>query len=229
MDPISGARIWNKKWGPKNALFSRGFLLHGRAKIGLVGEVLGAWQWHDHLHSLVVPGVEIVDINLDETSVGLFHGNRRGNIAFAHRLPSHEQPRQSACSKDTRGAVTHVAMMCKSDAIQQELPQVIICGTHLVTLAQTARIRAALPHNVYFLRRKSGWVNKKVMLEIFALLSEVLRQFQGVQFVLSMDTAKAHLHGEITEYLHSQNFFLYYIPARCTWLLQMADTHLLAL
>ena len=203
----------------QNCTFSHGFLVHGLGKIGPVGEVLGAWQWHDHLHSLVVPGVEIVDINLDETSVKLFRGNHRGNIAFAHRLPSHEQPRQSACSKDTRGAVTHVALMCNNRAVQHQVPQVIICGTHLVTLTQMARIPAALPHNVYFLRRKSGWVNKKVMLEIFALLTEVLRQFQGIQFVLSMDTAKAHLHGEIRDYLHSQNFFFYYIPARCTWLL----------
>ena len=229
VDPISGAGIWCQKWGHKIRLFSHGFLVHGLRKIGPVGEVMGAWQWHDHLHSLVAPEVEIVDINLDETSVRLFHGNRRGNIAFAHQMPTHEQPRQSASTKDTRGALTHVALMCNNDTVQQELPQVLICNDHLVTLAQTARIRAALPHNVYFLRRKSSWVNKKVMLEIFALLTEVLRQFQGMQFVLAMDTAKAHLHGEIREYLHGQNFLVYYIPASCTWLLQMADTHLFAL
>ena len=178
------------------------------------------------MRSLVPADLEIVEINLDETSVKMHHGNRRGNIVFPRGLMSYAIPRQQGSPKMLRGCLTHVAMICNHASVQAELPQVLLCSANLVTLADTMAIRAVLPHNVYFLRRPSGWSNTQSMLEVFQLLNLCLSRFHGYKFILSMDTAKSHLDKSLRDYLHAIGFFVYYIPAGMTWLLQPADTHL---
>ena len=67
-------------------------------------------------------------INLDETSVGCFHGNVNGKLAVPYKkLPDCVLPlTQAAPREHIRMGLAHVGIVCDSRVAQQLLPQVFI-------------------------------------------------------------------------------------------------------
>ena len=85
------------------------------------------WQWWNCAASCVGPGLEILRINLDETSVCLFQGGGKGTIVCRkRRLDANRQPVQQVSSGRKRMCLTHIAMVCDRPDVQPVLPQVVI-------------------------------------------------------------------------------------------------------
>ena len=189
--------------------------------------MLGSWRWSRQLLAAVPAHRETIRINMDETSVSFFYGHGKGNMVVSRRpVRSSDLPVQAADKKALRGAMTHVAFLCDSHKFQPHMPQIIVCAASLVTVAETRAIRATLPFNVYFLRRKSGWLNANLLNDIVELLNEILKDWKSeYYFVFGMDTAPQHIKPETLQLLHSLEIPFFFYAAQLTWLLQSLDTH----
>lgn len=190
-------------------------------------QALSYWRWADWLRSRAPAGKEVVFINLDETSVGLFHGAAKGNVVKRGRQK--QPPRQNASRRALRGAVTHVAMIADRTDVQGRLPQVLIGNKHIFTLSLLAAVAATKPASVHLFREKSSWNNVAVMLRVLELLAEVMStHFPTLQPVLVLDTVGCHVNPAVVRKANSFGIFLMIVPAKLTWLLQPLDTHVFA-
>lgn len=104
-------------------------------------------RWSSWLCQRVPPGKEPLFINLDETSVGLWHGAALGNIS----RKCSGAARQPASKRQLRSAGTHVALICGQAEVQPFLPHVIIGNTHIFTWSFEKKgvgLQAAIPSPV---------------------------------------------------------------------------------
>ena len=83
---------------------------------------MAAWQWYNHLASKVPHNKKVLRVNLDETAICLFPGNRGGNL-FVTKA---EEPTVNVKQSVKRTYLTHVAIVCDDADLQKLLPQVII-------------------------------------------------------------------------------------------------------
>lgn len=170
----------------------------------------------------VPDGKTALVLNLDETSVPYAFSNRRGNVVAG--AAAHGKVKRG----DTRGAVTHVAIITHDSAVQARLPQYIIGNHHKFTLPFMTAANLIKPNNVVLLRQKSAWNSLEVMRRVLANLSETLLQFPQYQPILVMDTASCHTNARLVRAAGALGIWIAFIPAKLTFLLQPLDTHVFA-
>ena len=139
------------------------------------------------------------------------------------------EPITWADRKKRRTAFTHAAFICDDSSIQPLLPQLILANEHCLTQRDLQTILAECPRNVYVKRGKSGWMSTENLKVLLGCLVELLRPYKDShQIILFLDAAKCHINRAIAEYCARTGLFLIIVPARMTFLLQPADTHLFA-
>lgn len=128
-------------------------------------------MWIAWLRSKVLPPVQPLLLNLDETSVSYTSHQAKG--LYVRRLRREGRSHAQVPKRDLRGAVTHVAIICDRSEIQPRLPQVIIGNKHRFTLGLVNRAIASKAHNVHLFRRKSSWNNSACMIEVLELFPKL--------------------------------------------------------
>lgn len=126
--------------------------------------------------------------------------------------------------KEKRSALSLVSFLAATAEFQPLLPQVFLSNEHLLTEQEVNTLNATSEENTFFIRRKSGWVNNVVLVQILELLAASLGSvLETHRVVLSMDTYKAHLHLDVVRACSRLGLFLYFIPASLTKFLQPLD------
>ena len=190
------------------------------------------WQWWNCAASCVDPGLDILRINLDETSVCIFQGGGKGTVVCRkRRLEANRQLAQQVSSGRKRMCLTHIAMVCDRPDVQPVLPQVVIGNEATFKAGDMGTLRDACPGNVHLLRQKSAWNNIEVCRQVIRLLGAALRKrshpplVRRWQAVLFMDACRLHLHRSVVAACLSEGIWPIIVPAKLTWLLQPLDTH----
>ena len=161
-------------------------------------------------------------INLDATSVAYSFQRGRGNVVAGAAAET------KVSRSETRGAVTHVAMICNDSAVQPKLPQFIIGNHHKFTLAFMQAASVTKPPNVVLLREKSAWNSLAIMRKVLQSLADALQHFSTYQAILVLDTASCHTSPKLVRLAASLNIWISFIPAKLTCMLQPLDTHCFA-
>ena len=181
-----------------------------------------AWQWFNYCESQTPAGKAILKINMDETSISLFHGNGKGNVLLSKK---HPRPVQRVPRGKTRACLTHVAFLCDQPEIQPLLPQIVIGNEATLPAGEMASLRAACPSNVRLVRQKSSWNNRFLCAIIVRILALALRPFRDrFQPVLLLDAVRLHFAQVVLNACNNCGIWLVLVPAKTTWLLQPLDT-----
>lgn len=181
------------------------------------------WQWWNCVSAHVAPGRTALRINLDETSVCLHQGRKKG-VVFLKRMPRVNVPLSRR-----RTYMTYVALACDLPAAQRVLPQVIIGNLHTLPAKSMATLRAALPANVTLLRQRSAWNNNLLCSTIIRMIATALAPFaDAYQPVIFFDAARCHLKWNVFAACARLGIWPILVPAKMTWLLQPLDTHVFA-
>jgi hypothetical protein len=185
----------------------------GLQKACPASQAIAAWQWSNFLHA----------------RVPLHLGQRRG-IIFPKppKRPYADAVflREAVSRKKLRGAFTHVCIVCDDPEIQTRLPQFILGGSGVLQVRDVRTIGPSLPANVRLVRRKSGWLDLGIMLEIVRSLKEALQPYvETHQPILALDAFRVHLQARVAAACAEAGIFMFVIPAGMTFALQPADTH----
>ena len=202
-------------------------MIYSRYKAGV------SWQWFNAIKAEnIAQNKGTICINLDETYVGYYHGNVKGNLAVTNRrLPDGILPlTQAASRKHLRMGLTHVGIVCDSRAAQKLLPQVLIVPSKHLTLRDLRATKPLMPPNIYILRRESKWISTEIVVWIIYLIHACLRRFRPTHtLVLLMDVLAQHFHPSVLAAAEACGIKLFFVPAKLTWLLQPCDTHTFSL
>lgn len=174
------------------------------------------------------PGKEPLRINLDETPVAQFHGYEQGNLFLRRkrRVDVKDEAVQRVQRRKLRSMLTHVALVCDNTDIQPLLPQILLTNEHIVSKRDYLSLIPRLPNNILLWREKSAWTNVGILERILKCLRMSLAPVaHKYQVILSMDCARQHVPPRVAQAATRQGFFLMYVPASLTWLLQPLDTH----
>ena len=85
-----------------------------------------SWQWWNYCCSQVPEGKSVLRINMDETSVCLWQGHRRGTVFVDRKRRRGERVVQRVPRGKRRCCLTHVALICDRSDLQPLVPQVVI-------------------------------------------------------------------------------------------------------
>jgi len=181
------------------------------------------FQWSNYLtHAARAADKIPLYINLDESPMPATMTHVNGNIARTR--PGLATPRQRATHGETRQYFTLIASICSDVDIQTKLPQVILVNAHILDLIGYVAVRAHLMDNVYIMRRKSGWTNIQMHVEVIMLLGKILEPYREThQIIFIIDASKVHLAPECLIAMALNRFWLHIVPASMTWLFQPAD------
>ena len=182
------------------------------------------WQWYNYLEAKAPEGKRILLLNLDETSLCLHQGRQKGIICLDRKTwRSLAQPIPHALR---RSYISYVSIICDSEAIQRILPQFLIGNAAVVKRRSMPELVRKLSPNVHLWRRKSAWVNERVMLDILRHLHSALRPYLGeLQPILLSDAAPPHTTPLVFRMARRLCIWPLTVPATLTWLLQPLDTH----
>ena len=169
-------------------------------------------------------------INMDETSLCFNYGRRRGLLVSKRALPPNRKYRKEQVkSGDLKAYVSLLGFFTHDTTIQAKLPQIFIGNTHRFTKKLLNKISSAVPKNFYLFREQSSWNNHNLMRKALSLLVRHLKDYQeSHEFVLVLDVARCHVHSSIFSLASRLGVRLVFVPAKLTWLLQPADTHVFA-
>lgn len=168
-------------------------------------------------------GKKVLRLNLDETSLCLFQGNRKGNVFISKKEPSAAQ-RVSHTTKRT--FLSHIGIICDDPLIQPVLPQVILGNARTIPAGQYAALRAGCAAHVFLERELSAWNNRVVMRRVLRYLRHALGPYmRHVQPILIMDANGCHTTADIIALCRLLGIWPVVVPAKLTWLLQPLDTH----
>ena len=114
--------------------------------------------------------MEVLRLNLDETSISFFQGGGKGAIVCRkRRLEANREMAQPVSSGRKRTCLTHIAMVCDKPDVQPLLPQVIIGNEATFKAGELLALQTACPGNVHLLRQKSAWINIGVIVGVVRL------------------------------------------------------------
>ena len=202
-----------------------GFLLFTGCKAAAV------WRWTNYLHRCAGGDKQVVLVNFDETSVKLVPEEKPGFLSeAAHRLSVTGRPMGRRVARSaTRACLTHLAAICTCPDIQKELPQIILIGENQMSQERFQRLQADKPNCVHIWREQKAWVTIAVMQRYIRLLGRCLRAYRRThRFIIFFDVFAAHVAPAVLRNFALHDFWVCLIPARMTWALQPADTHLFA-
>ena len=187
------------------------------------------WNWIGYLRERSTKPLLL--INLDETGVPLFNGDRPGTVVKPTRAVLRASQTgelvQYATTNETRGQATHVALICDDVSVQPHLPQLIIGAHNLLTVGVCRELQDQLAPNVYLFRLRSRWTDRVLMESFLRTLAKILADCCPLKTpVLLLDTAPSHLHPSLPQLARKLGMHLVLVPARTTWLLQPCDVHL---
>ena len=186
------------------------------------------YQWWNFAETLCAAGKTVLRLNLDETAVKTWMQPGKGLMCKPGPHESRRKKRFAPASrKQQRGCVTHVAVICDRPEIQTHLPHVLIGNKSILPAYIQREIEPRLFRNVFLVRRQSAWVDAAYMVKIISLLGTILRPFLSeYQPVLLMDALGAHIAEVVFKAAARFGIWVLIVPAKLTWLLQPADTHL---
>jgi hypothetical protein len=96
-------------------------------------QVVKSCAWCNYLFETVAPSAKRILINLDETSVRYYYGDKNEDVFKAKRQESRlDKVRQNVSRKDLRACVTHAALIAEDPAVQQLLPQWILGNMNIM-------------------------------------------------------------------------------------------------
>lgn len=164
---------------------------------------------------------------MDETSVALYNGLVKGNVLFSRRRPGGApEPAQRIDKNKLRTNLTMISFCCSETALQAIMPHIIIGNENTFKASEFLDLLNNSPPNVYLIRQKSAWNNKKVMGRICDLLRIILQPYVDTYyFVFGIDAAGCHIVPETLLALRASFLHFLLIPAKLTFLLQVLDTH----
>lgn len=188
-------------------------------------QAFGCWTWSNFLQTVGDQGKPLALLNMDETSLKLSPETKEGWVV-ADR-PDRESlvwQTNGASLGERRAAVSLVAFLCDKVEIQRVLPQIFLCNEHVLSQREVDELNASTNDNVFFVRRKSGWVNKNIMIKMLEVLSASLSTCaEPHRFVFCMDTHSAHLNIEVVRACSRLGLLLFFVPASMTGLMQPLD------
>lgn len=191
-------------------------------------KAFGCWRWCGFLQSCGDTTKPLIMVNLDETSVKLAPCPRKGWVVAGHREERLALLRDGDGSslQERRSAISLVSLVADSEEVQRLLPQVFVSNEHVLSLDDVEELNATSPDNVFFLRRRSSWVNAELMVDVVKLLADRLGELRiSRRVLLCMDTFRAHSHVEVLRACSRLGIFLFFIPAGMTAWLQPLDIH----
>ena len=164
----------------------------------------------------------VLRINVDETSIPLFGGDRKGNIC---------RQRGAKIRKVTRGQkrlrFTYIALACDNARWQNVLPQYVLSSERGLKKQDIPKVAATLPANVRLIRRKSAWADSQICVDILRDLRAVLDGCGcNDMIVLYWDCARPHLAPRVFAKARALRINPISIPPGTTAMLQPLDTHI---
>ena len=158
----------------------------------------------------------------------LNYGRRRGLIVAKRALPPGKKHRKEQVNAaDAKANVTFLAFLTHIPEIQPKLPQVVLGNKHRLTLKMLKNLAARQPPNFRVWREESSWNNHCIMRRLISLLATCLKDYQTThQIILVLDVASCHRHSSIYALATRLGIRVLFVPAKLTYLLQPADTHL---
>ena len=170
-----------------------------------------------------------VVVNLDETSVSNLKHGQHGTIIS--RTSQRKLRVQNAPATRNATKATLMACVCNDNRMQKHMPQVWLPRWTKGKLP-TQAFRDVFAHAGYPQEAWHGphsWLLQRTM---HAWLQRLRRRVDnlrtGVHIILIMDVCPVHVAPAVAEMARRLQISLAFVPARCTWLLQPADTHVFA-
>ena len=164
----------------------------------------------------------VLRINVDETSIPLYGGDRKGNIC---RQRGAKIRKVARCQK--RLCFTYIALVCDNERWQNVLPQYLLSTERGVKKRDVPKVAAALPANVRLIRRKSAWSDSEVCMDILHDLRAVLDGCGcNDKIVLYWDCARPHLAPRVFAKARALRINPITVPPGTTAMLQPLDTHI---
>jgi hypothetical protein len=183
-------------------------------------------QWNAFLESRCPAGRRVLRINMDETSVRLFHGGGKGCVATENgALANGAGLEQAVTLRARRGAVSLVAFVCDDALVQRRLPQIVIASEKILPVKEAAVLCAApLAGHTLVLRRRSAWLDTEGLKEVLRILRRCLEPVMSSCWViLSMDACPVHISPAIVKTANRLGFHYLLIAASTTKWLQPLD------
>ena len=164
---------------------------------------------------------------MDETSVAYSYGRGKGLVVSKHALPPGRAHRKEPVNRsDAKTHISFLAFITHDSMIQPKLPQIFIGNKHKFTLKLLHALSSQVPEGYYLWREESSWNNNRLMCKAMRLLAKHLKDYLTThKLILVLDVARCHRHSKIYSLAQSLGIVLMYVPAKLTWLLQPADTH----
>ena len=182
-------------------------------------KAMSLWRWSNWLSGESAGAV--VRINVDETCIPLFHGDKMGNVCKPQRTKTRKVTRAQR-----RLCFSYVCLICDDTELQRALPQYILANERGVRKQDLSKIAANLPVNVRLLRRKSAWADASFCAALLRDLRETLAQHGCVRkVILFWDCARPHLVPSVLARARKLHIHPIIIPPRTTGVLQPLDTH----
>ena len=184
------------------------------------------WRWSNLLHRHVPAGKVPLHCNLDETSIKLFSETARGFVSAAARKKKYKGPgvHREIEKGHTRGAYSHVALVCDNLVIQKDLPQILVVNQHMCSVDCYRSLAPQLPKNIQLWRRRSAWMDISAMCQVIEALGKSLEPYRCLyQPILCLDACKVHLNARVWRAAKKWNILMFCIPARVTYCLQPLD------
>lgn len=190
-----------------------------------VAKVAVRFHWVDFLQQQVLAAQEPLWLNADESAIGYSFPGLKGNIIQKKQWHAGEsQPTEKQSKAELRGNITYLALACNQEAMQAQLPQLLIGNKRRFTRALMATITGDTPGNVVILRENSYWMTSAIMHQVLSKIHDGLKEtFKEKQVVLMVDTARSHLTREVIKHAGSLGIEILIVPAGLTWLLQPLD------
>lgn len=196
--------------------------------LSLVAKVCSYLQWAKCARAAAgAKGKLPLFVNMDETSVAYCYGTGKGLVVSKRVLPSGKFHKKSpATSSDHKTHVSYLAFVTHDSAIQPKLPQIFIGNKKAFLLKTLNALAPDIPEGFFVWREESSWNNHVLMCRALRILADRLKDYKDShQIILILDVARCHRHPLIYSWANRLGIILMYVPAKLTWLLQPADTH----
>jgi len=171
-----------------------------------------------------------VFVNMDETSISVTYGGQKGNIRVLKKQGGFRQRFVERLSPgERRQTVSLLVSLANVYEVHKELPHIFLGSAKHFTGTFLGTYRPQMPTNIYLWANERGWMTQDTCAVLLRAINASLGDLTSrYHVILLMDAHRAHINETICRRAMAMNMFLLYVPARLTWLLQPADTHLFA-
>lgn len=189
------------------------------------GQAEATLQWDRFLAETACPsGQQPLRLNLDESSVKLWPGARKGVLADKSRAWRRLRFETGVSLRAQRGALSFVAVVADDPKVQGSLPQFLVGNSRLVTERDAARFTAGRTDTIVLLRRRSSWLDASAMIRVVGTLGAAVAAAAPGRFViLSMDAAPVHLSPPVLRAIARAGMHFMPIASLMTRWLQPCD------